>query len=163
MEEYKNLVISSYFGLRKNPITMEDEFHRGIDFLPLEPDRYVYAGFSSVYFRDNYGNREGNFIQLITQLLDTKFYINIFHLETVLPQIKSSRLLLRPDDKIAIAGTSGSSTGIHIHYEIFSYFINDTNQLTHKVNYTITDERRKRIFFDPIELWDFCRKNNIYI
>jgi murein DD-endopeptidase MepM/ murein hydrolase activator NlpD len=162
MELYKNLHMTSDFDYRKNPITNIKEFHRGLDFRPnIKKD--VYAGFSGMVRIVSTGDREGNYIQLLTKLNRVQFYINIFHLQEIKRYIRIKHFV-RPDDIIAEAGNTGNSTAIHIHYEISTYKLKNQfiNELTKNLSYFIL-EREKRIFFNPIELYNYCVNNKIYV
>lgn len=163
MEKYKNLIITSPFGFRENPIYKNKEFHRGLDFRP-NSNLDVWSGFSCIVNRVTSAKREGNYIQLRSKLNKTVFYINIFHLKETPTWVKKG-MFFRPNDIISIAGSSGDSTGIHIHYEIFTYDLNSNFIKTLKcnVNNYITNENKKRIFFDPIQLFNYCIKNKIYV
>jgi len=164
MEKYKELTMTSPFERRKNPITGQSEFHRGIDYRPNSL-KEVFAGFSAVYFRDGFGSKTGTYLQLRTKLKNVRFYINLFHLESIHNWIKAGNKILRPEDSVAIAGTSGESTGIHIHYEISTYEMTSdfAIELKNNIKYYESDEKSPRIFYDPIGLWDYCIKNKIYI
>ena len=161
MNKYKDLNISSNFGIRNNPFTNKKEFHVGIDFIDSEK---VYAGFSGVINRVSSGNLEGNYIQIKTKINQVIFYINLFHLEKAMDFIKKG-IFVRPDDYIGIMGSTGNSTGPHTHYEIFSYQLDNKFIKTVKYNMKtyISKESKPRIYIDPIQLFDYCIKDNIYI
>lgn len=163
MRRYKNLKISSPFAKRIHPITKKEHFHRGIDFLPNK-NKEVYPGFSGKIRVISKGVREGIYVQIQTKFKNVKFYINIFHLQKVIVPLNS---FVRPGDNIAVMGSTGDSTGIHGHYEIFTYAIDNyfvKEELCNNVkHYYEKEESRIRIFFDPFELYDYLVKNNIYI
>lgn len=162
MKKYKKLKISSPFGKRIHPITKKEHFHRGFDGLPNEK-KEIYPGFSGKVRVISRGLKEGIYIQILTKFKNVKFYINIFHLEKVIVPLNN---FVRPDDIIAIMGSTGNSTGIHGHYEIFTYILDNyfIKELCNNVkHYYEREESRIRIFFDPFELYDYFIKNNIYI
>jgi murein DD-endopeptidase MepM/ murein hydrolase activator NlpD len=164
MKVYEKLKISSHFGLRDNPTSPGNKhFHRGIDFIPDET-QYVYAGFSGIVNRVSKGKLEGNYIQIFTKLNGIPFYINMFHLKYHHNWLKE-RMFVRPNDDLGIAGTTGNSTGIHIHYEIFTYKLDAKfiELLKKEINHHIVDGRAKRLFFEPFQLFEYCKKHNIYV
>ena len=106
-----NSQITSNFGTRKDPFTGKPKKHRGIDFagkigtelLAVAPGRVVSAGERVGY---------GTTVEIDHGLGFTTFYAH-------LSQILVSRgNWVRPGTVIGLAGSSGRSTGPHLHYEI---------------------------------------------
>jgi len=106
-----NSQITSNFGTRKDPFTGKPKKHRGIDFagkigtelLAVAPGRVVSAG-------DRVGY--GTTVEFDDRLGFTTLYAH-------LSQILVSRgNWVRPGTVIGLAGSSGRSTGPHLHYEI---------------------------------------------
>jgi hypothetical protein len=161
MNKYKDLRITSPFGLRE--LRGESEYHVGVDY-GFDDKLHVWAGFSSLVNRISEGEREGFFVQLKTKLNEVMFYINIFHLQEK-PNWLQRNMFLRPDDIVGIAGSSGNSTGIHAHYEIFTYQLDKKfiKSLKHNMNSYVAKERKPRIYFDPMQLFNYCKNSDIYI
>jgi murein DD-endopeptidase MepM/ murein hydrolase activator NlpD len=106
-----NSQITSNFGTRKDPFTGKLKKHRGIDFagkigtelLAVAPGRVVSAGERVGY---------GTTVEIDHGLGFTTLYAH-------LSQILVSRgNWVRPGTVIGLAGSSGRSTGPHLHYEI---------------------------------------------
>lgn len=103
--------ISSEFGERVHPISAEVTFHNGIDIALSEGDE-VRACFDGEVTKSEYNELSGNHI--IIQHIDnyTSSYAHM------------SKLLVSEGDKvrkgevIGLAGSTGSATGPHLHFEI---------------------------------------------
>ncbi|MBC8584051.1 M23 family metallopeptidase [Youxingia wuxianensis] len=103
--------VTSFYGYRKHPITESPDFHRGVDiatvkgsgiYLPL-PGQVSEVDVSSVY---------GNYVTIDHGGgLQTTYC----HCETILVQTGTN---LRRGEKIATVGSTGISTGPHVHFEI---------------------------------------------
>jgi murein DD-endopeptidase MepM/ murein hydrolase activator NlpD len=168
MEKYKTLKITCPFGEKYDPFNLNPdnqkkwEIHRGIDF---RPDKYfnVWAGFPSTIRIISKGEKEGRYIQLMLKINNIFFYINLFHLEKINFNIKEMEEV-KINDVIARAGNTGNSTGIHIHYEIFTYNLESPFIIELKKyikNYILNEIPKTRIFFDPIQLYDYCIDNKL--
>ena len=104
--------ISSGFGTRTNPITFKSEFHNGVD-LPAPKGTPIYAPadgtVSSSGVKGGYGNcvvisHGGGIVTLYG------------HCDSL---CVSAGQKVKKGDLIARVGTSGQSTGIHLHYTIY--------------------------------------------
>lgn len=104
--------ISSDYGIRKDPFTGSNNFHRGIDFAgkPIgEPIATPVAG--KVLYSAHY-NGWGNLIGI----QDSSGFIHLFaHLDKTL---KSVGELVKSGDIVGLNGSTGNSTGPHLHYQI---------------------------------------------
>lgn len=168
--KYTDLRVTSDFGNRANPTFDKDkpvdynnplnEFHPGTDF-GVELNK-TYAGIKGdVRLAENGNYGEGLFIQIKGIIKGVPFYVNSFH---------NSALLCAEGDKVekntvvAKPGSSGRSTGPHIHHEIFTYRIE--SEIVKKlvedgVPSYISGRRAKRIFFDPRKLYEYLDKEGI--
>lgn len=107
----KNKVITSGYGLRKDPFTKKNKQHRGIDFAgkigtelyAVAPGRVISAGERVGY---------GTTVEIDHGLGFTTLYA---HLSKVMV---SRGDWVRPGSIIGLGGSSGRSTGPHLHYEI---------------------------------------------
>ena len=107
----ENKVISSPFGVRQDPFTKSKKQHRGIDFVgkvgtelyAVAPGRVVVAGERSGY---------GMTVEVDHGLGFTTLYA---HMSKILV---SRGDWIRPGTVVGLAGSSGRSTGPHLHYEI---------------------------------------------
>jgi len=100
------------YGWRKDPYTGEREFHRGIDIV-------AHAGTAIVAPGDGVVSRAGRYPQLGKS-------IDIAHGHGYVTRYAHmSELLVEPGDRIrrgdpvGLVGSTGRSTGPHLHYEVF--------------------------------------------
>lgn len=107
----KRMRITSNYGVRKDPFTGKSKQHRGIDFagkigtelMAVAPGRVVSAGERVGY---------GTTVEIDHGLGFTTLYAH-------LSQITVSRGdWVRPGTVVGLGGSSGRSTGPHLHYEI---------------------------------------------
>jgi murein DD-endopeptidase MepM/ murein hydrolase activator NlpD len=152
MNPYYRMEISCDFGERINPITKEKEFHRGQDF--LSNDGNTYAGVpgiiklrEQVFDKKNKNWEYGKFYQLQFYADGILFFSNIAHNKEFIAQ---KGKVLQPDTIIALQGSTGLSTGPHIHYEIFSYMLQECGEL---IDFIPSWETEKRIFFRPLDIF----------
>lgn len=103
--------ITSMFGYREHPITGADDFHRGVDISALEgtgiyaplPGRVSEVSSSAIY---------GNYITLDHgNGLQTTYC----HCSSIIARVGEN---LRKGERIATVGSTGISTGPHVHFEI---------------------------------------------
>lgn len=109
-----NARISSGYGYRIHPITgAKQSFHQGIDYAALAGTPIVSpvnGVVSSAYYNSSYGN-----LLIIMSVTDQSRHY--FAHQKVLPLPKVGDVVRR-GDIIGYVGTTGSSTGNHLHYEI---------------------------------------------
>lgn len=107
----KNVRVTSKYGKRKDPFTGEQKHHRGIDFagkigtelMAVAPGRVISAGERVGY---------GTTVEIDHGLGFTTLYAH-------LSKITVSRGdWVRPGTVVGLGGSSGRSTGPHLHYEI---------------------------------------------
>ncbi len=103
--------ISSNFGWRSDPFSGEEKFHSGIDIAapsgqeiyPINKGRVIFSGMTQ-----GYGN---------TVVIDhgdgyiTKYGHNLTNLVSVGDKVE-------PGQVIALVGSTGRSTGPHLHFEV---------------------------------------------
>lgn len=107
----ENKVITSPFGVRQDPFTRTKKQHRGIDFAgkigtelyAVAPGRVVSAGERTGY---------GTTVEIDHGLGFTTLYAHLSKL------MVSRGDWVRPGTVIGLGGSSGRSTGPHLHYEI---------------------------------------------
>ncbi|MGI5967404.1 MULTISPECIES: M23 family metallopeptidase [Anaerotruncus] len=103
--------VTSAFGYRTHPITDSDDFHRGVDIAAAQgtairaalPGRVAEIGSSQIY---------GNFITLDHGDGLTTTYC---HCELIIAPQDAN---LRQGELVATVGSTGISTGPHVHFEI---------------------------------------------
>jgi len=110
--EKGDFVLSSKFGFRKHPISGRNKKHTGID-LAAKRDKQVYASASGtvltiVHSRSGYGT----YI-----ILNHRFGFKTLygHLNKILV---NEHQKIAQHELIATVGSTGASTGYHLHYEI---------------------------------------------
>jgi len=103
--------ISSYFGERSDPFTGEEGFHKGLDFAGTqgEPVMAVAAGIVTWSGeRSGYGN--------LVEINHGNGYITRYaHNESTLVAVGQS---VSRGEHIALMGSTGHSTGPHVHFEV---------------------------------------------
>lgn len=103
--------ITSPFGYRTDPITFQPTFHSGIDIRASIGDP-VYVTADGVVVSTGYDSSHGNNIVVNHSNGIRTWYMHL------------NKILVSPDDqvtkgqKIGLAGTTGRSTGPHLHYEV---------------------------------------------
>ena len=101
--------ISSYYGYRKNPITGEEQLHRGVD-IAVPTGTNVYAAHDGTVTQAAYDSHYGNYVVLELDGYTTKYA----HMETV---SVSAGQTVEKGTIIGTTGNTGSSTGSHLHIE----------------------------------------------
>lgn len=103
--------ISSYFGKRNDPITGEDRFHHGVDIAAAEGTPVYPAASGRVIFsgkKDGYGN-------VVEVLHENGMVTKYGHNERNLVKEGDN---VDPAKPIAYVGSTGRSTGPHLHFEV---------------------------------------------
>ena len=107
-EEY---LFSSGFGWRRNPITGTKEFHNGLDISAPEATPVI-APANGKVIETGFDNYQGNYMRIDHGL----GCITVFaHLLAI--NVKLDEKITR-GDVIAFLGSTGRSTGPHLHYQI---------------------------------------------
>jgi murein DD-endopeptidase MepM/ murein hydrolase activator NlpD len=117
LEEYKNRVvlptkgftITSKYGYRTHPITHLKQFHQGIDINTSKDS--IYSIFYGRVTKIGYTSVIGNFIEITGK----EYTATYGHLSAILIE---EGLTTYPNEIIAISGTTGRSTGDHLHLTI---------------------------------------------
>jgi murein DD-endopeptidase MepM/ murein hydrolase activator NlpD len=103
--------ISSYFGERSDPITGEEGFHKGLDFAGTagEPVMAVAAGVVTwAGDRNGYGT--------LVEINHGNGYVTRYaHNQSALVTVGQT---VTRGEQIALMGSSGHSTGPHVHFEV---------------------------------------------
>ncbi len=103
--------ISSYFGQRADPFTGYTAFHRGIDFAAIEGTQVTAVGAGLVTWS---GDRSG-FGEMVEINHGNGLSTRYGHNEKLL--VKSGEMV-RKGQPIALMGSTGRSTGTHLHFEV---------------------------------------------
>lgn len=105
--------LSSKFGVRKHPILGYSKMHRGVDFAAKRGTPVMAAGDGRVTF----AGRNGSFGRFIEIKHLNNFKTRYAHLYKFSKNLKKGKLV-KQGDIIGYVGTSGRSTGPHLHYEV---------------------------------------------
>lgn len=103
--------ISSYFGYRIHPISGENQLHNGLD-IGVSEGTEVKAGLTGTVTTASYNDSYGNYV--IIQ--DSRGYeLRYAHLQSIRIANGTS---VKQGDVIGLAGSTGNSTGSHLHIEV---------------------------------------------
>lgn len=102
---------TSYFGYRTNPITGEWSFHTGLD-IAAEKGTPIRASLSGRVTRIGEDSRAGKYVFLTHSDGFVTFYC---HCSEILVE---ENMIINRGETIARVGSTGWSTGPHLHFEI---------------------------------------------
>ena len=102
----KRIIVTSPFGMRKDPFTGKRRMHNGID-LHAQNDE-VYAMFPGVVKKVGYDKRSGNYVTL----QHGDYTVSYCHLSRVIVKEKTPVLA---GDIVGITGNTGRSAGEHLN------------------------------------------------
>ncbi len=105
--------LSSSYGMRKHPILGYNKMHRGVDFAAPSGTPIYAAGDGAVLFA-GWKGVYGKFIRIRH---DREFDTAYAHLKSFAKGMKSGKRV-RQGQVIGYVGTTGRSTGPHLHYEV---------------------------------------------
>ena len=104
-------VVNSGFGSRLDPFTGEGAFHQGLD-ISTRRDEPVLATAAGVVVRSGPSGDYGKSVEIAHRA----GYRTIYgHLDTIL--VKEGQQVRR-GERVGLAGSTGRSTGTHLHYEV---------------------------------------------
>jgi murein DD-endopeptidase MepM/ murein hydrolase activator NlpD len=104
-------VITSVFGPRIHPISGDLRFHTGID-IAADAGSPIYAAFDGIVEEATYDSWNGYYIKLRH---DGNIMSVYCHCEKI--KVKKDQVI-RAGEIIATVGSTGSSTGPHLHFEL---------------------------------------------
>lgn len=102
---------SSYYGYRTNPITGNNTFHTGLDIAASQGTK-IKAAYSGVVRKVGEDSRSGKYLYLTHSDGTETLYC---HCSKVLAE---EGAVIRQGETIALVGSTGWSTGPHLHFEI---------------------------------------------
>jgi len=107
----KNYYISSSFGTRRDPLTGKRAKHQGLDFVGMNKEKIISPSEGKVILAGRFSDY-GNAV-----VIDHGFGITTRygHLSEV--RVKDGQIV-KKGDVLALQGSTGRSTGQHLHYEI---------------------------------------------
>ena len=102
---------TSYFGYRTNPITGNNTFHTGVDIAAAEGTK-IKAAYSGKVRKVGEDSRSGKYIYLThTNGVETLYC----HCSKILAE---EGAVIRQGETVALVGSTGWSTGPHLHFEV---------------------------------------------
>ena len=112
------LITSKWWNERINPVTGETEIHRGLD-IATSGSKPVYSMLDGIVHSLGFDNSQGNWIII----KDDNSSSPTFGYATLFMHLANSPDVLQGDrvvkgQKVGDEGTTGSSTGIHLHVEM---------------------------------------------
>jgi murein DD-endopeptidase MepM/ murein hydrolase activator NlpD len=153
MNPYLTMRITCDFAPRTNPITKIKEFHRGQDF--VSDSGNTFAGVNGtirlcqeIIDKKNKTWEFGKFYQISFIYHDIQFYCNIAHNKQFIMKVGDK---VTPESIIGLMGSTGLSTGPHIHFEIQSYQLKACESLKKMISYYLWPDNR--LFFKPTEFF----------
>lgn len=113
---YKNM---SWGNLRNNS---SRPYHAGIDIASGSGDSNVYSASRGKVVRVNYTSGNGNYIIIKHTISGETVYSLYSHLSKILCSVNQE---IECGEKIGVYGSTGNSTGPHLHFAIFKGFTDD--------------------------------------
>lgn len=120
-EPVRGAAMTSGFGNRIHPITGENLLHAGVDF-PAPTGTRVHAAGSGIITDKKFGEGYGWFIRIQHE----RGYETVYaHLSGFAEGLTEGQTVMR-GDVIGYVGSTGSSTGAHLHFEILrnGFYVN---------------------------------------
>ena len=105
--------LSSGFGSRRHPVLGYTRMHRGVDFA-APSGTPIYASGDGVIARKTFSRGFGNYVKIKHTSVYSTAYAHMQSFKKGLRQGMS----VRQGDVIGYVGTTGMSTGPHLHYEV---------------------------------------------
>lgn len=109
--------VSAPVGWRINPVTHKRSHHNGADIVADKPDAPVEAFHNGSVISVGYNPAGfGNYV-ILRHNIDGKFYTSLYAHMKAKPKVKVGD---RVDGgtQLGVMGTTGMSTGVHLHWEI---------------------------------------------
>ncbi len=104
--------ISSRYGYRRDPFTGRRAFHSGVD-IANKPGSPIKAVADGVVTR---AGREGAYGLMVEVNHGNGYHTRYAHASKILVDVGSR---VSKGDRIAVVGSTGRSTGTHVHFEVF--------------------------------------------
>lgn len=103
------MVVNSSYGWRRDPFTGKQKLHNGIDFHTRSNE--VYAMMVGEVIKVGYDKRSGNYVTI----RHGNYTVSYCHLSKALVR---KNTVVKPGEMVAITGTTGRSTGEHLHLSV---------------------------------------------
>lgn len=102
---------TSYFGERTDPISEGNDYHKGLDIGADEGDK-IRAVYDGVVISVGEDSRSGKYVFLEHKNGQVTFYCHCSEI------LVTEGLVIRQGETIALVGSTGYSTGPHLHFEV---------------------------------------------
>lgn len=102
---------TSEFGIRTHPISGDLRFHAGID-IAADKGESIYSAFDGIVVEADYDQWNGNYLKIEH---DNNIMTVYCHCENLNVSVGQK---IRAGEVIATVGSTGSSTGPHLHFEL---------------------------------------------
>jgi murein DD-endopeptidase MepM/ murein hydrolase activator NlpD len=123
-------VVTSKAGFRKHPVTGKGDFHNGVD-LGAKLNDKVYNLLDGIVTRVGYRGNLGVAVEVYHPYPNIRTICGHLNAYAVKPG-----MWVRRGQVIGFAGSTGRSTGVHLHYTIIK---NDSNQYIDPMTYLSQD------------------------
>jgi murein DD-endopeptidase MepM/ murein hydrolase activator NlpD len=104
--------VTSFYGKRKHPKTGEEDFHNGID-ISASPGNPVTVTADGIVSFSGWNGGSGNLV-----VVEHGFEYSTFYAHNKINAVKVSQRV-RKGDIVAYVGSTGNTTGPHLHYEVW--------------------------------------------
>lgn len=104
--------VTSPYGRREHPMSGEEEFHSGVD-IASDPGRPVMATADGIVSFSGWSGGSGNLV-----VLEHGFGFSTFYAHNKMVNVNVGQKVKR-NDIIGYIGSTGNSTGPHVHYEVW--------------------------------------------
>ena len=104
--------VTSPFGLREHPMSGESEFHSGVD-IAAEPGHPVRATGEGIVSFSGWSGGNGNLV-----VIEHGAGFSTFYAHNKMVAVRTGQKVKR-GDIIGYIGSTGNSTGPHVHYEVW--------------------------------------------
>ncbi|MHB8139473.1 MAG: peptidoglycan DD-metalloendopeptidase family protein [Smithellaceae bacterium] len=104
--------ITSEFGLRQNPFGTGTEFHRGLD-IATGMGKEVATAADGIVVEVGHGSDDGNFVRIDHGYGHSTSYSHL------LKSAVKQGIRVKKGDLIGYVGSTGRSTGSHLHYAVY--------------------------------------------
>ena len=111
-------ITSPWWTERINPVTGETQIHRGLD-IATSGSKPVYSMLTGIIHSKGTDSSRGNWVIIYDNNPDSQFYgYATMYMHLVAQPTKSTGDSVNAGEYIADEGTTGESTGIHLHVEM---------------------------------------------
>ncbi|MBI5188600.1 MAG: M23 family metallopeptidase [Nitrospirae bacterium] len=104
--------VTSYYGRREHPRSGEEDFHAGLD-ISANPGNPITATADGIVSFSGWNGGNGNLV-----VIEHGFGYSTFYAHNKMNAVKVGQRVKR-GDIIAYVGSTGNSTGPHLHYEVW--------------------------------------------